>query len=35
MKGSLRDMRPDDLAVQMVRAALDKVPPWTRTTSTI
>ena len=26
MKGSLRDMRPDDLAVQMVRAALDKVP---------
>jgi len=26
VKGSLRDMRPDDLAVQMVRAALDKVP---------
>lgn len=26
MKGSLRDMRPDDLAVQMVRAALNKVP---------
>lgn len=26
MKGSLRDMRPDDLAVQMIRAALDKVP---------
>ncbi|NBE50014.1 acetyl-CoA C-acetyltransferase [Streptomyces boluensis] len=25
-KGSLKDMRPDDLAVQMVRAALDKVP---------
>src|ERR1700756_4475061 len=25
-KGSLVDMRPDDLAVQMVRAALDKVP---------
>ena len=24
-KGSLVDMRPDDLAVQMVRAALDKV----------
>ncbi len=26
MKGSLVDMRPDDLTVQMVRAALDKVP---------
>lgn len=26
MKGSLVNMRPDDLAVQMVRAALDKVP---------
>ncbi|MBB3036466.1 acetyl-CoA C-acetyltransferase [Hoyosella altamirensis] len=25
-KGSLKDMRPDDLAVQMVRAALEKVP---------
>ena len=25
-KGSLRDMRPDDLAVQMVQAALGKVP---------
>lgn len=25
-KGSLIDMRPDDLTVQMVRAALDKVP---------
>ena len=25
-KGSLRDMRPDDLAAQMVRAALAKVP---------
>ncbi len=25
-KGSLIDIRPDDLAVQMVRAALDKVP---------
>src|SRR6185369_1008490 len=25
-KGSLVDMRPDNLAVQMVRAALDKVP---------
>ncbi|MDI3387562.1 acetyl-CoA C-acetyltransferase [Streptomyces sp. B-S-A8] len=25
-KGSLKDMRPDDLAVRMVRAALDKVP---------
>ncbi|WP_458118273.1 thiolase family protein, partial [Mycobacterium avium] len=26
MKGSLVSMRPDDLAVQIVRAALDKVP---------
>ena len=26
MKGSLVSIRPDDLAVQMVRAALDKVP---------
>jgi acetyl-CoA C-acetyltransferase len=26
MKGSLVNMRPDDLAAQMVRAALDKVP---------
>ena len=26
MKGSLVSMRPDDLAAQMVRAALDKVP---------
>ena len=25
-KGSLVDMRPDELTVQMVRAALDKVP---------
>ena len=25
-KGSLRDIRPDDLTVQMLRAALDKVP---------
>jgi acetyl-CoA C-acetyltransferase len=25
-KGSLKDVRPDDLAVQMIRAALDKVP---------
>src|SRR5262244_108198 len=25
-KGSLTEMRPDDLTVQMVRAALDKVP---------
>ena len=25
-KGSLVDLRPDDLAAQMVRAALDKVP---------
>jgi acetyl-CoA C-acetyltransferase len=26
VKGSLKDMRPDDLAVQMVRAAMAKVP---------
>jgi len=26
VKGSLKDLRPDDLTVQMVRAALDKVP---------
>lgn len=26
MKGSLVDMRPDDLTAQMIRAALDKVP---------
>src|SRR6201747_1573744 len=26
VKGSLASMRPDDLAVQMVRAALDQVP---------
>ncbi|XVQ12564.1 acetyl-CoA C-acetyltransferase [Spirillospora sp. CA-255316] len=25
-KGSLKDMRPDDLAVQMIKAATDKVP---------
>ena len=26
VKGSLKDLRPDDLTAQMVRAALDKVP---------
>src|SRR5262245_51168800 len=26
VKGSLRDLRPDDLAATIVRAALDKVP---------
>jgi acetyl-CoA C-acetyltransferase len=31
-KGSLREMRPDDLAVQMVRAALDAVPELDPTT---
>ena len=31
-KGSLKDMRPDDLAVQMVQAALDKVPALDPTT---
>ena len=25
-KGSLKDFRPDDLAAQVIRAALDKVP---------
>ena len=25
-KGSLKDLRPDDLAATIVRAALDKVP---------
>ncbi len=30
-KGSLKDMRPDDLAVQMVEAALAKVPELDRT----
>lgn len=30
VKGSLRDMRPDDLAAQMVVAALDKVPALDR-----
>ncbi len=29
-KGSLKDMRPDDLAAQMVNAALDKVPALDR-----
>ena len=32
-KGSMTSIRPDDLTAQIVRAALDKVPPWTRTTS--
>jgi acetyl-CoA C-acetyltransferase len=31
-KGSLRDMRPDDLAATIVGAALDKVPALDRTT---
>ena len=30
-KGSLKDVRPDDLAATVVRAALDKVPALTRT----
>jgi acetyl-CoA C-acetyltransferase len=34
-KGSLRDLRPDDLAASIVRAALDKVRSWPRPTSTI
>ena len=33
-KGSLMDIRPDDLAAQIVRAALDKVPQLDPTTST-
>ena len=32
MKGSLVDMRPDELAAQMVTAALDQVPQLDRTT---
>src|SRR4029450_5464439 len=28
VKGSLREMRPDDLVVSMVRAALDKLPAF-------
>ena len=31
-KGSLRDVRPDDLAAQMIRAALDQVPQLDPTT---
>lgn len=31
-KGSLRDVRPDDMAAQMVRAALDQVPALDPTT---
>src|SRR5690606_37288970 len=32
VKGSLREMRPDDLATTIVRAALDKVPQLVPTT---
>src|SRR5690606_37964925 len=32
VKGSLRDMRPDDLTATIVRAALDKVPQLDPTT---
>lgn len=28
VKGSLKDVRPDDLAAHIVRAALDKVPAF-------
>ena len=31
-KGSLRDLRPDDLAATIVRAALDQVPALDRHT---
>jgi acetyl-CoA C-acetyltransferase len=31
-KGSLRDVRPDDLVAQMIRAALDKIPALDRHT---
>ncbi len=31
-KGSLREMRPDDMTVQIVRAALDQVPELDPTT---
>ena len=30
VKGSLRDLRPDDLVAQMIRTALDKVPELDR-----
>ena len=30
VKGSLKEMRPDDLAAQMVTAALDKIPALDR-----
>ena len=33
-KGSLTQVRPDDLAATIVRAALDKVPASTPATST-
>ena len=33
-KGSLKDLRPDDLAATIIRAALDQVPSSTRPTST-
>ena len=32
-KGSLKDLRPDDLAAAIVRAALDKVPQLDPATS--
>ena len=32
VKGSLKDVRPDDLVAQMIRAALDKVPALDRHT---
>src|SRR4029079_5705417 len=31
-KGSLKDFRPDDLAAQIIRAALDKIPALDRKT---
>lgn len=33
-KGSLKDLRPDDLTATIIQAALAKVPSWTRGTST-
>lgn len=33
-KGSLKDIRPDDLTAQMIKAALAKVPSSTRPAST-
>ena len=33
-KGSLKDVRPDDLSVQVVQGLLAQLPAWTRRRST-